>query len=554
MKKSFKRLVALMSVIAIMTVSIASCGTTKTNEDKNAKGEEVATTTQAEGSEGTSNNEDGTLTYPVESSEKLTFGMVTSSAWNDRFENFTDLPIGKKLQEETGIELEMIHVENNTAMSLLLASGELPDIILFNFQLNYTGGEAKAIEDGVIFPLNEEFLAENAPDYLEVLRSNEDYMKGSTTPNKDIYGFTFIVGDEVLKTGYGLTVRDDWTKELGIELPETPDEFYDMLVAFRDQKGVKSPLSISSGHLGDLLDRGIITSPFDLVTRDIYVDNGQVEIGFSKEEYKDVLVYLNKLYSEGLLDANFSTLDSATVTSNILSGQSGVASGALNGGLGNWLQSNKDVENYSLAGMHNLVSNRGDKALYGHYNTDIVGGTAIITSTSKNKELAAKFLNYGYNDEGHLLYNFGIEGESYDMVDNYPTYSDYIMNNPNGLTKQKAMAEYLLAFGNGPFVQDKKYLEQYADLPEQQAAMEIWMDNDAAKYKLPRISISEDSISEYSSLLSDLKTYRDEMTIKFVRGTESLDGFDKYLETLDVMGVSRVQEIVQVAVDEYYAR
>lgn len=552
MRKSFKKVFALMSIIAMMTTSIAGCG--KANENTNVKGEDGNTTVNSGQNESSPNNEDGTVTYPVKSTEKLTFGMVTSNAWNDRFESFTDLPLGKALQVQTGIEIEMIHVENNTAMSLLLASGNLPDILLFNFQMHYTGGEAKAIDDGVIYPLSEEFLAENAPDYLKVLQSNEAYMKGSTTPNKDIYGFTFIVGDEVLKTGYGLTVRDDWCKELGIELPETPEEFHNMLVAFRDQKGVKSPLSISSGNMSELLDRGIITSPFGLVTRDIYVDNKQVEIGFAKNEYKDVLEYLNKLYEEGLLDANFSTLDSATVTSNILSGQSGVASGALNGGLGTWLQTNKDVENYSLAGIHNLVSNRGDKALYGHYNTDVVGGTAVITSSCKNKELAARFLNYGYTEAGHTLYNFGVEGESFDMVDNYPTYSDYIMNNPEGLSKQKAMSEYLLAFNNGPFVQDKRYLEQYADLPQQKEAMEIWMDNDAAVYKLPRISIDADTISEYSTLLSDLQTYRDEMTIKFIRGTESLDNFDKYLQTLESMGVSRIKEIVQDAVDEYYAR
>jgi putative aldouronate transport system substrate-binding protein len=552
MRKSFKKVFALMSIIAMMTTSIAGCG--KANENTNVKGEDGSTTVNSGQNDTSSNNEDGVVTYPVSSKEKLTFGMVTSNAWNDRFESFTDLPLGKALQVQTGIEIEMIHVENNTAMSLLLASGNLPDILLFNFQMHYTGGEAKAIDDGVIYPLSEEFLAANAPDYLKVLQSNEAYMKGSTTPNKDIYGFTFIVGDEALKTGYGLTVRDDWCKELGIELPETPEEFHNMLVAFRDQKGVKSPLSISSGNVSELLDRGIITSPFGLVTRDIYVDNKQVEIGFAKNEYKDVLVYLNKLYEEGLLDANFSTLDSATVTSNILSGQSGVASGALNGGLGTWLQTNKDVENYSLAGIHNLVSNRGDKALYGHYNTDVVGGTAVITSSCKNKELAARFLNYGYTEAGHTLYNFGVEGESFEMVDNYPTYSDYIMNNPEGLSKQKAMSEYLLAFNNGPFVQDKRYLEQYADLPEQKVAMEIWMDNDAAVYKLPRISIDADTISEYSTLLSDLQTYRDEMTIKFIRGTESLDNFDKYIETLESMGVSRIREIVQNAVDEYYAR
>lgn len=548
MKKVYKKIMLLGLTTALLVTSITGCSNSKKANEK--------TTGTLENASNVSNDsaKEKGLIYPLDTKEKLTIGMVMSNAWSDRFDRFTDLPIGKALSELTGIEIEMVHVENNTAMSLLIASGELPDIILFNFQSNYTGGEAKAIEDGVIYPLSTEFLAENAPDYLNVLNSNSDYMRGSTTPNQDIYGFTFIIGDEVLKTGYGLTVRDDWCKELGIQLPETPEEFYNMLIAFRDQKGIPSPLSISSGNLSDLLDRGIITTPFGLVTRDSYLKDKKVHVGYAEEEYKDVLVYLNKLYSEGLLDQNFSTLDTATVNSNILSGQSGVASGALNGGLGTWLQTNKDVKNYSLAGIHNLVANRGDKALYGHYNTDVVGGTAIITSTSKNKELAAKFLNFGYTESGHMLYNFGVLGESYNMIDGYPTYTDYIMNNGDGLSKQKAMGEYILAYGNGPFVQDRRYLEQYADLPEQQEAMKIWMDNDAKLYKIPRISIHAKEISEYSSILSDIKTYRDEMTIKFIRGTESLDNFDTYLDTLNKMGVVRVKEILQNAVDEYYSR
>ena len=59
---------------------------------------------------------------------------------------------------------------------------------------------------------------------------------------------------------------------------------------------------------------------------------------------------------------------------------------------------------------------------------------------------------------------------------------------------------------------------------------------------------------KYSSLRSDIKTYVNEMTIKFVRGTESLDNFDEYLATLESMGVSRLIEIIQTATDEYYAR
>lgn len=552
MKRKWKQ--ALWIIIVLLAAGISACGK---NEGQKTSGVQDGARTGDTGdsAEKTAKEVQNTeVSYPVTSKEKLTFGMVMSNAWSDRFNRFTDLPIGKELEKETGIGLEMVHVENNTAMNLLIASGNLPDIILFNFQSYYTGGEAKAIADGVIYPLSDEFLEQNTPDYWKVLNSKDDYMRGSTTPDKEVYGFTFILGDEELKTGYGLTVRNDWCKELGLELPETPDEFYNMLAAFKDQKDVPAPLSVSSGDIGNLLDRGIITSAFNLVTRDIYLEDKKVQIGYKQKEYKDVLVYLNKLYTAGLLDANFSTLDPATVTSNILSGQSGAASGPLNGGMGTWLQTNKDVKEYSLAGIHNLVKKRGDRALYGHYNTDVVGGTAVITSSCKNKELAARLLNYGYTEKGHMLYNFGVEGESYKMVDGYPTYTDYIMNNPNGLSKQQAMGEYILAFGNGPFVQDKRYVEQYANLPEQKKAMEIWMDNDASLYKLPRISISSDSLSEYSSLLSDIKTYRDEMTIKFIRGTESLDNYDQYLARLDEMGIGRVKEIVQNAVDEYYSR
>ena len=44
------------------------------------------------------------------------------------------------------------------------------------------------------------------------------------------------------------------------------------------------------------------------------------------------------------------------------------------------------------------------------------------------------------------------------------------------------------------------------------------------------------------------------MIIKFIRGEESLDKYDTYTENLKSMGIDRVQEIVQNAVDEYRSR
>lgn len=450
----------------------------------------------------------------------------------------------------------MVHVADNKAMNLLLASPDLPDIILFNFQNNYSGGEIKAIEDGVIFPMDAEFLQQNAPDYWEVLNSDENIMKGSTNQQNQVFGFTFIMGDDKIKTGYGLTVRDDWCEQLGLDVTQidTAGEFHDMLSRFKSELNVEIPMTFTSKNLEELLDYGTITSPFGLVTRDVYQKDGTVHIGYAEKEYRDVLAYLNQLYNEGLLDANFATNDAATVTANMLSGASGVSTGALGGGIGTWLQTNRDVKDYSLAGLHNLVANDGDKSLYGFYKTDVIGKTAVITNSCENKELAAQFLNYGYTDEGHMLYVFGVEGESYEMVNGEPQYTEYIMHNPDGLTVKKAMSEYTLSWDNGPFVQDLRQKLQSASMPEQLTAWDIWDDTTVEEYFLPKIAIAQKDLAEYSSLRSDIKTYVNEMTIKFVRGTESLDHFDEYLATLESMGIGRLTEIIQAAADEYYAR
>lgn len=548
-KLSFRKGVSLLTASALALSLLSGCSG-KTAQSTGGKG-----TPQSSGEAfAQADSAGGEITYPVADGGSFTYGMTLATAWSDRFDSFDQLPLGKELEAQTGFDMEMIHVENKQAMNLLLASGELPDVISYNFQLNYTGGEAKAIQDGLIYPMSEEFVQKNAPDYWKVISSNPEILKQVKTPEGDIYGFAFILGDELLKGGYGLIVRDDWCEELGLELPETADEYYTMLKAFKEEKGADIPLSVNIDFMKDLLNRGIITSPFGLVTMDIYVDQDTVKIGYAQPEFKAVLEWLNKLYAEGLLDPNFATIDKETITANMLAGKSGASSGACGSILGTWLTTNKDVADYSLAGAKNLVEKRGDTPMYGHYNTDVVGGVTAISTACKDPEKMARFINYGYTDEGRMLYNFGIEGKSYEMKDGAPVFTDLILNNPDGLTVQQALSEYELAYGNGPFVQDKDYLLQYYKEDAQKKALEAWGKNNAKDYKLPRITINAQESGEYSSLLSELETYRDEMIIKFIRGEESLDKYDTYTENLKSMGIERVQEIVQKAVDEYRSR
>ena len=304
-----------------------------------------------------------------------------------------------------------------------------------------------------------------------------------------------------------------------------------------------------------MLNSGILTSAFGLPKAKNYKKDGKVYFGYAQPEYKECLAYLNQLYEEGLLDPNFTTIDTETQDANIMNGKSGVTLGALNGGIGNYLRTMKDKGPFHVAGIASLVANEGDKAMSGYYEYPVTGAYAVITPSCKNKKLAAQFLNYNYTKEGSLLNNFGVEGESYTIEDGEPVYTDLITNNPKGLTMQLALAQYARAWANGWFVQDIRYQQQYSSLPEQQDALKNWSKHDGATYQMPPVSIPLDKAAEYSSILSDVNTYVDEMTTKYIIGAESLDSYEKvYLKTLKSMNISRVTDILQDALEEFDSR
>ena len=53
---------------------------------------------------------------------------------------------------------------------------------------------------------------------------------------------------------------------------------------------------------------------------------------------------------------------------------------------------------------------------------------------------------------------------------------------------------------------------------------------------------------------NEINTYRDEMILKFIFGTESIDNFDTYVKNIDNMGLARALEIENVALDRYNSR
>lgn len=550
-QQNVKRLLSMLLAGVMVVGSLTACG----NKEEGKK--ESTSSSKKESSVASSvveSKEDEGITYPLEGNVKLTLAItqeaqVTASG----AENLFETPFGKAWQEQTGVTIEVLQLADKNAMNLMFAGGELPDLIWFGFS-GYSGGAAKAIKDKVIEPLND--YVEYLPDMMAALQTNPDFLKATTTDSGDIIGGPFVRADEKLKTSAGMIMREDWLEDLGLEIPNTPEEVYDVLKAFKEEKGAEVPWSSDMNwlyHTG--LKQGMYTSPFGLVKAHYYQVDGKVHYGFYEKEYKDVLAWLNKLYNDGLLDPNFQTLDDATMKSNIYNGVSGMMITS-NGGVGSFTATGLEITpGYSLIGIGPLVAKDGDVALSTHYDNAVTGYYLAMSPQCKNKEAAAKFINYGYTEEGQMLFNFGIEGESYNMVDGYPTYTDVIMKNPDGLSVQQAMAQYQRAWMNGPFLQMEEYIEQYYQLDQQKRSLESWSTSNAIKYQMPAVVIAEEDSAELSKLQADINVYLSESFINYVSGKKSLDTFEsEYLATLKEMGVERLIEIYQKALDNYNAR
>ena len=481
---------------------------------------------------------------------KVTYWKPLSKNASQITSNMSETPFGKALMEKTGVEIEFMHPalgQEGEKFNILMASGTLPDIIEHSWAKSYPGGPNKALADGLIQEID---LKKDAPNLYAYIQEHPELDKDIKTDEGKYFGFPFIRGDAYLLTSAGLIIRQDWLNDLGLEVPETIDEWTTVLRAFKEKKGAKYPLTIT---VSNIVNHAPFIGAYDTYCN-LYVRDGKVKYGPYDDSFKDFLIQMNAWYNEGLLDPDFATVDSSTIQSNILNGVSGATLGSSGSSLGKWLAAAPD-EKFDLVGAKYPVLKKGDVAQFGQYDFPITGATtAVITVDAKDKATCAKVLDFAYSEEGSMLYNFGVEGESYTMVDGYPTYTEKITKNPEGLSMAVSLSEYALSQDTGAFVQDKRYMEQYAQLPQQKNAIENWMQTNMKEHRMPAVNITIEQQTEISSIIESITTYRAEMLSKFIMGVEPIEKFDEFRDQLKQRGLDKYIEYYQQAYDRYMSR
>jgi putative aldouronate transport system substrate-binding protein len=428
--------------------------------------------------------------YPMNISVTLKYWMDLHPNLAAVYKNFGDSPLAKELEKRTGVKCEYQHPvsgQEREKLNLMIAAGDLPDVIEYIWA-QFPGGPNGAINNGAILRLNNVY-DKYSPNLKRYLKAHPEWDRMTKTDEGDYYVFPSIRAGQSLLVTSGPVVRKDWLDDLNLGLPETIDDWYLMLKAFKEKKGATVPLTTNLTYL-----RTDFGPAFDVCGDQLgfYLEKNKVKYSFDTPGYREFLRTMNQWYSEGLLDPNFALFTTKSRDAYILSGKSGASDCPAASGIGAWMDvmSKKDPK-FNISGTRYCSPKKGQlprfvrsSQVYGGGNK----GNAAISAKAKPEavEAAARLLDYNFSPAGIRLMNFGIEGVSYTLVNGKPKYTEAVMNDPK-LAPANSLARYIRANSYGPFPSIPEYLEEYYLRPQLKEAQKYWMQNNTPNTSCRRL-------------------------------------------------------------------
>ena len=262
---------------------------------------------------------------------------------------------------------------------------------------------------------------------------------------------------------------------------------------------------------------------------------------------------MNKWWSEGLVNDLFLTQQSENLmnVSDVLNGQSGVWYGTAAQTMTNILSQATDP-NMRITGITNITKD-GSVAHLGETGQIYDSNMWSITSECADPDVICKYIDYIYSDDGVLLANYGVEGETFVYDENGdPKLTELVTNNPD-YTYSLALNIYCCDRQTPiPFVIDEtKTRDNYSE--DQWNSIQVWNEATDGLYNMPRygMTMTTDETNEYNTIYTDIDTYVDENVVKFIVGDKSFDEYDDFVDTLKQMNIERLLEMSQTVYDRY---
>ncbi|MGZ9583270.1 ABC transporter substrate-binding protein [Paenibacillus marinisediminis] len=561
----FTRLFAVLMCTALL---MSACSSNKgTEQVQPVKEEKQEVKSEEKKEEAAAPIEKGT--FPL-SKEKVTLKVMIPS--NSLVENFETNEFTKWYEEKTNVKVEWTIVPEQSAqekLNLMLASNDYPDVIM---GFGVTPAQQMIYgKQGVFLPLNE-YIDKYSVNLVKAFEENKVIKPSITAPDGNIYALPEINDCYHCSMAQKMWIYKPWLDKLNLQVPTTTEELYTVLKAFKEKdpngngKPDEVPLSGAprgKGWLssidGFIMNAFVYNSVFNESRYHMYIENNKVQVSYNKPEWQEGLKYLNKLYSEGLIDPQVFTQDGDQLLKlgeNAEVPLLGVALGGhqgmftqIAGESGRWLDY---VTVPALKGPNGV-----QYAGYTPFGYSV--GKFLITKNAKDPELAFRWADGFYDEETSLRTTIGRPDQEWRAA----------KEGEIGINGKPAKWARLMEYGQiqnihweqtGPTYRSNDLRLGEVAPNDGKPNLEVILYNETKKnyepYRpdasmaMPQLFFTDEESSELSDLSKTINDYVDEMMARFVIGDADIEkDWDSYLQTLDSMNLPRFLEIYQQALD-----
>lgn len=470
--------------------------------------------------------------------------------------DFNEMPVFKDLEEKTGIKINFEQVSPTAwaeRKNLALASQDMPDIIIGGIGGMSDSEVNKYSSQGIIIELND-YIDKYAPNFKKLLSEKPDLDAVIRNPEGKIYGLPFyqeLISEEIPDN---LFINKKWLDTLGLDVPTTTEEYYEVLKAFKTQdpngNGIADEIPLSYRANQRLTGELSMFGSFGVLDNDAHlmIEDGKVLFSPAQEGYKEGIEYMNRLYTEGLIDPEVFTQDQSQYIGKGQAEEEIVGSFIIFNDE-NYVGIDRAYNDYTA--LLPLKGPDGDQ-LWNKYATGYDTNAFIITKNNKYPEASVRWADEFFTEAVSMQAIQGEIGVNLEYTDG--KYK--IMDAPEGssvneIRSKICPASYIFGMMTREMI-DK--IEYQPDMTRKLERCEQYDPYTPEEY-LPVLRLSQTDLETRANIFTDLTNYVAEMKAKWVTGELDVnETWDEYVTTLKNMGMEEYVAIYQNAYDAYKAQ